>query len=466
MSISYLDYTGLQAYDNNIKDWSNSANQTAFKTVLSDGNNLYFFKKPNATSAEYASADATVPINGTSTSDKLNALAAIIDTAATYDTTNHIWTIHLDNSFAATTVIGAINELLTKIGNISNIDVNPDPTGTEPTNLVAAANFLAQEVNAIINDIGNMDGSATIATNTNGIVTLKAGVAQTDGLISNSTASDITLAKIATTGAAEDISYTATIGSTAVTNVDSALDALIVASSGGVASKTVYLQDESAGQSSYAKVYKLYQGTNAPNAQTDPATLIGTINIPKDLVVQSGKIVTVTGGIDSDGEIVPVGITDGTYIKLTIQNQIEKLYINVADLIDAYTGGTTAEATVAISNTNEITVTINKIVATKVIYQAESGTPGDPDYQPEITVKAKIDAVAADIGTQISTAINNLDTSSDVSVASVDTTTGAVTIIGSIKEENGIINTGSANNVVFNTITTAQINNLFTTNTP
>lgn len=436
MSVKYLDYTGLQTYNTSIKDWANSSAQVAYKTVLSDESNLYFYKKANAVLGT-DTPDKTIPFGGGSLATKLTALAAIIDAAATYDDTTHTWTINLDNSFSASTVVGAINELLADIGDVSAIDVNPDPSGTEPTNLVAAANFLASEINAIMNDIGGMDGSATIATNNNGVVTLKAGVAQEDGVISNSTGADITLSKVATTGAATDVSYSGTISGTAVTNVDDALDALQTIGD----DKTVYLQDSSSGQTDYAKVYKLYQGADASDMTQN--TLVGTINIPKDLVVQSGRVV-----------VNPTGQPAGTYIELVIQNQATPIYINVADLVDAYTGGTTDEVTVAISNTNEITATINKVAATKVIYRAAEGA------DPEVTVKDKIDAVSADIGTQITSAINALDTLSDVAIAT-EGNNGEVTLLGSIKEENGIIDAGSASNVVFNSITTAEIQALF-----
>lgn len=191
----------------------------------------------------------------------------------------------------------------------------------------------------------------------------KVVASKADGTIEESSVSvanlvvDSDLADVATSGEAEDVSIADAGGYFTATDVEGALAELAQASSGGVASKTVYLQDESAGQASYAKVYKLYQGANAPDAQTDPATLIGTINIPKDLVVQSGKVVTVTNGVDSDGETTSVA--DGTYVKLTIQNQTEKIYINVADLIDAYTAQQNAtQVQLAISATNEISATI------------------------------------------------------------------------------------------------------------
>ena len=71
-----------------------------------------------------------------------------------------------------------------------------------------ASNNKIATVGTVNTAIGNLDGSATIASETNGVVTLKLGVTETDGVISNSTGTDITLAKVATTGSAEDVTYT------------------------------------------------------------------------------------------------------------------------------------------------------------------------------------------------------------------------------------------------------------------
>lgn len=67
------------------------------------------------------------------------------------------------------------------------------------------------------------------------------------------------------------------------------------------------------------------------------------INIPKDLFVESGEIVT-----------NPTGQPAGKYLKLVLQNQTEPIYINVADLVDAYTNG----LGITISANNEISIKI------------------------------------------------------------------------------------------------------------
>lgn len=96
----------------------------------------------------------------------------------------------------------------------------------------------------------------------------------------------------------------------------------------------------------YAAVYHLTKdGTNTGAA----------INIPKDLFVKSGEIV------DN-----PAGQPAGKYIKLTLQNQDEPIYINVADLVDAYTAGNG----ITISATNEVSA---KVVAANGLSVGTSG---------------------------------------------------------------------------------------------
>ena len=69
------------------------------------------------------------------------------------------------------------------------------------------------------------------------------------------------------------------------------------------------------------------------------------INIPKDLFVESGEIVE-----------NPAGQPEGKYLKLVLRNQTDPVYINVADLVDAYTPGNG----IAISGNNQVSA---KVVA-------------------------------------------------------------------------------------------------------
>lgn len=88
---------------------------------------------------------------------------------------------------------------------------------------------------------------------------------------------------------------------------------------------------------------------------------VGKVNIPKDLVVtQDGSEI-----IKVDDTHPVEGLTNGTYLKLAIQNNDKPVYINVADLCDVYTGKSeTTGISVAISETNEISAElVGKVVA-------------------------------------------------------------------------------------------------------
>lgn len=79
----------------------------------------------------------------------------------------------------------------------------------------------------------------------------------------------------------------------------------------------------------YAQRYEIKQGS----------TLVGTINIPKEMVVEDGEVV-----------VDPEGQPAGTYLKLTLQNVADPIYIDVAKLIDVYT---------AQQNATQVQLTIN-----------------------------------------------------------------------------------------------------------
>ena len=99
----------------------------------------------------------------------------------------------------------------------------------------------------------------------------------------------------------------------------------------------------------YLKTYQFTYGTGSTFE----------INIPKDLVVTAGEVIVV----DSSNPIS--GLTDGTYLKLTIANQTDPVYIDVKDLCDVYTGKTETDGvSVSISASNEISATlVGKAVA-------------------------------------------------------------------------------------------------------
>lgn len=81
----------------------------------------------------------------------------------------------------------------------------------------------------------------------------------------------------------------------------------------------------------------------------DGANVGSAINIPKDMVVQSGNVQTFESGV------LPTGVTTpGTYIVLTLANATsDKLYIKVDDLIEYVTGGSGENDAIQINVTSD-----------------------------------------------------------------------------------------------------------------
>lgn len=85
--------------------------------------------------------------------------------------------------------------------------------------------------------------------------------------------------------------------------------------------------------------------------------IIGTVDIPKDMVVSKGEVKKITA--DEATDEVPAG----TYIILTLANAAkDKLYVNVGTLIDVYTAAQNApQIQLAVNQiNNEISATIVK----------------------------------------------------------------------------------------------------------
>lgn len=79
----------------------------------------------------------------------------------------------------------------------------------------------------------------------------------------------------------------------------------------------------------YSAVYQLF---NVNDGKEEAVAGAATINIPKDMVVESGEVVDL-----AEGEVK--GKAKGTYIKLTLANATnDTLYIAVNQLVDVYTG--------------------------------------------------------------------------------------------------------------------------------
>ena len=298
--------------------------------------------------------------------------------------------------------------------------------------------------------IAALDGSATIASKSGDVVTIKAGITEVDGVVDNNSGTDIVLEEVASTGAAADVSVADAGGYFTSTDVEGVLAELAQASSGGVSSKTVYIT-ETAGQSgdAFSKRYGIYQGANGSSSSPVVGEKLADIDIPKDMVVESGSVVDITY---ADGHLYD-GVTDvteiikgeggtataadaGKYIKLVIANATSSiLYIAAADLVDIYTPEANAtQVQLAIDANNVISATIvaGSINTTELAAGAVTTAKLDDEavttakIDDEAVTTAKIDDEAVTLGklaSGVQTSLGLAD-SAVQSVTESDPTTG------------------------------------------
>lgn len=163
-----------------------------------------------------------------------------------------------------------------------------------------------------------------------------------------------------------------------------------------------YTIEKAADSGDYAATYQLKKDGVATGA---------AINIPKDMVVQTGSVVT----LDADGALA-AGIVDaegagkaGTYIKLVLANATnDTLYIDVSGLIEYVTSGSAAGDMVVIAideTTHKVTASITDGTITKAklaaalvtelegkVDKVEGKGLSTNDYTDE--EKAKLDGIA------------------------------------------------------------------------
>ena len=124
---------------------------------------------------------------------------------------------------------------------------------------------------------------------------------------------------------------------TSKTTVSAALETLYADSQGKAVTIT-----EGGPSGNVLKSYTIAQG----------GTTIGTINVPKDLVVSSGSVVK---GTWSGSTFTESSSGTGTALKLVIANQSDPVYINTLDLVKDHTAGNG----INISDTNVISVKVD-----------------------------------------------------------------------------------------------------------
>ena len=191
----------------------------------------------------------------------------------------------------------------------------------------------------------------------------------------------------------EDIGNVDDLATTKKNLTEAVNEVLAAVGTGGVAATiTVTAKDDAA----YAKSYEIAQG----------GTVVGTINIPKDMVVESGSVVDL-----ADGEVE--GYAAGKYIRLVLQNVEAPLYIAVASLVDIYVAkAEAAQVQVAIdSNTREISATI------------VAGSVTSVELADNAVITAKIadaNVTKAKLSAEVQASLNKADVAEDNAKAHAD----------------------------------------------
>lgn len=283
------------------------------------------------------------------------------------------------NLVAVTDRVSGANVLSTAIVEQATVDAALSYLkGASDTNLASAKTYVGEEINKL---------DATIAPSSGKVFT---GITQTDGKLISYTEANLT---------SSDITRTATT-KVSGTTVEEALASLADSIDAGGTGSVVSVVEQTSGLGdNILKAYKIYQGDTS-----NQANLKGTINIPKDLVVTGGSVITKADG-DSEGTDLTVG---EKYLKLSIANQTDPVYIAVKDLVDVYRGSSNTEVTVNIGQDNTIAANIGTIVATKISYNGSN-------VNAELT---NINSTLSGHGTRISaleTKTNNLSYTIDAS---------------------------------------------------
>ena len=239
-------------------------------------------------------------------------------------------------------------------------------------------------------------------------------------------------------------------------------------------SSVVTLDSNATVTDGYLKTYQIKQG----------GISIGKIDIPKDLVVTSGSVVTAGDG--QNGTQAISGATAGDkYIKLVIANQTAPIYIAVKDLVDVYSAEQNAtEVQLTIGNNNEISAEIvtGSIAKTKLAQAVQTSLDkADTAYQSSDFsafsssldtdmngVKNRIDALESfqsnsnsTIDGRIDAKIAELDSSKTAAsgnfINSITIEDGKITSIG---ESSYTLSTGSAQGTISWNGTDVAVNGL------
>lgn len=189
-----------------------------------------------------------------------------------------------------------------------------------------------------------------------------------------------------------------------------------------VADQDTYSIVKDANSGDYAAIYHLQK---TPNGTGTPVDVGAAINIPKDMVVESGSVETKS----ESGAWGPAG----TYIHLVLANADDSdLYIDVGDLIEYVTSGSQAGdmVVIAIDAQHRVTATITDGTVTKAkLAQSVQDSLDAADSAVQSVVEGSANGTIAVDGTDV--AVHGLGSAAYTAATAYDAAGAAADVLGS-----------------------------------
>jgi hypothetical protein len=453
----YLDLTGLSAYDQLIKAWVNGSSsvksEVIFRTVLYDSDNIYFYHKANATSSD--TADVTVPLAGSDVTKALAEISALVNGLGGSMASTAPYTVSFPalSTEAKNTLVAAINE----------VDAHADAAQAD--------------VNALETFVGAIPKGAT-ATTVTGYVDEKVG------------ALDDSLATVAKTGDASNVTYSNTTSGLTATDVQAAIDEVVdglgTAAAADIATSAITKESTDNNLVSAAQVSAFvaqeiaglegamhFRGTIERQAgESDAQAIARVITDPEagDVVVMSDnakeyvydgtawkevgdetefvKKTTTIAGVDLQDNITKIELLSA----LNVEDGAE---VNIVETVQVNGSALTPDANRAVN----VTVAEGSTDGTVAVNGADVAVHG-------LGSAAYTASTAYDAAGTAAAAIEALDTRSDVAIATYDSTNDTIALVNGISETDGLIGAGTGDGITIGAIPTASINRLFTVTTP
>ena len=378
-----IDLQRLSEYDVLLKGVMSEEDAKAIKTVLWDSENeqIKFYRKYQATLSD--TPDFSIAI-ASSDVEALKTRVGLSTTLNNYESASNLTAI-MNVLTGNTTVAGSVAKIAS------------DEADAAEAAAKSYADGLVAALDADLSASGTAQHSGTFVVNgvteVDGVITAVSSVeVENAGAVA---ALDAQLAAVAKSGDAEDVAYDNATSGLAATDVQGALDELAEASAEGVESKTVYITETSGSTGDlYSKRYGIYQGATGSAASPVAGEKLADIDIPKDMVVVSGSVGTVTTP-DVPYEGAQVG---DKYIDLVIANATsDHIYIPANSLVDIYTAEQSAsQIQLVIDNNNEISATIVAGSVTATELASDAVVTAKIQNSAVTTAKIADDAVTAD----------------------------------------------------------------------